>query len=211
MSIFSKIFGRKKTESELGYSERTMEEFMTFVRVYYQGVIAVNLGVTNMNMLPDLALFKRMLKIPTQNNKLGLAEKSKVKKVLMADYDLKDSFFREIDASVKKNCKKQQDIQAYFFKFQGFCSDLFSLLDNLMKWKFRLSMFNKKLLYQQTEKTVHDIVTKSEWKEINDQKAAWSVRKAAEALGYSEEWMTDFVYNIVLLAKNEAKMNAKKK
>ncbi|MDL2245338.1 hypothetical protein LJC54_07550 [Parabacteroides sp. OttesenSCG-928-J18] len=211
MSIFSKIFGRKKTETGLVDSERTMEEFMTFVRVYYQGVIAVNLGVTNMNMLPDLALFKRMLKIPTQNNKPGLAEKSKVKKVLMADYDLKDSFFREIDASVKKNCKKQQDIQSYFFKFQGFCNDLFSLLDNLMKWKFRLSMLNKKLLYQQTEKTVHDIVTKSEWKEINDQKAAWSVRKTAEVLGYSEEWMTDFIYNIVLLAKNEAKMNAKKK
>ncbi|MDH6313811.1 hypothetical protein M2137_002602 [Parabacteroides sp. PFB2-10] len=211
MSIFSKIFGRKKTETGLVDSERTMEEFMTFVRVYYQGVIAVNLGVTNMNMLPDLALFKRMLKIPTQNNKPGLAEKSKVKKVLMADYDLKDSFFREIDASVKKNCKKQQDIQSYFFKFQGFCNDLFSLLDNLMKWKFRLSMLNKKLLYQQTEKTVHDIVTKSEWKEVNDQKAAWSVRKTAEVLGYSEEWMTDFIYNIVLLAKNEAKMNAKKK
>ncbi|MDL2208533.1 hypothetical protein LJB97_02825 [Parabacteroides sp. OttesenSCG-928-O15] len=211
MSIFSKIFGRKKTETGLVDSERTMEEFMTFVRVYYQGVIAVNLGVTNLNMLPDLALFKRMLKIPTQNNKPGLAEKSKVKKVLMADYDLKDSFFREIDASVKKNCKKQQDIQSYFFKFQGFCNDLFSLLDNLMKWKFRLSMLNKKLLYQQTEKTVHDIVTKSEWKEVNDQKAAWSVRKTAEVLGYSEEWMTDFIYNIVLLAKNEAKMNAKKK
>ncbi|MDL2255340.1 hypothetical protein LJC44_01330 [Parabacteroides sp. OttesenSCG-928-G06] len=210
MQIFSKIFGKKKSEDAGEFSGQSMEEFMTFIRVYYQGVIAVNLGVTNINMLPDLALFKRMLKIPTQNNKPGLAEKSKVKKVLMYDYDLNDSFFKEIDASVKKNCKKQQDIQTYFYQFQGLCNELFTLLDSLMKWKFRLSMFNKKLLYQQTQKTVHEIVSKSEWKEVSEQKAAWSVRKSAETLNYSEQWMTDFVYHIVLLAKKEAKVNAKK-
>lgn len=212
MSIFSKLFGKKKQDEDvIDINQRSVEEFMTLVRVYYQGVISVNMGITNLNVLPDLALFKRMLKIPTQNNKPGLAEKSKVRKILMQDYGLDDSFFKEIDASVKKNCKKQQDIQPYFYKFQGFCSELFNFLDSLMKWKYRFSMLVKKLLYAQTEKTVHEMLTKSEWKEVSDQKAAWSVRKYAETLGYSEKWITDFVYNIVLLAKNEAKQDAKRK
>lgn len=211
MSIFSNIFGKKKDEDVIDINERSVEEFMTLVRVYYQSVMAVNLGITNVNMLPDLALFKRMLKIPTQNNKPGLAEKSRVRKVLMADYGLGEYFFKEIDASIKKNCKSQQHIQTYFYQFQGFCSELFNLLDNLMKLKFRFSMLVNKLLYAQTQKTVNEMLTKSEWKEVNDQKAAWSIRKYAETLNYSEQWITDFVYNIVLLAKKEAKQDKKRK
>ncbi len=53
-------------------------------------------------------------------------------------------------------------------------------------------------------------MTKSEWKEVNDQKAAWSIRKYTEYLDYSEQWVTDFVYNIVLLARDDAKRDAKK-
>lgn len=172
--------------------------------------MAVNLGITNLNMLSDMALFKRMLKIPTQNNKLGVAEKTRVRKVLMQDYGLSESFFKEIDSSVKKNCKSQNDIKTYFFVFQGFCNDLFNLLGSLMQWKFRFSMLVKKLLYNMTAKTVHDILTKSEWKDISVQKTAWSVRKYAGTLGYSEQWITDFVYNIVLLAKEDQKKEYKR-
>ena len=111
---------------------------------------------------------------------------------------------------MKKNCKNQNDIKTYFFMFQGFCNDLFNLLGNLMQWKFRFSMLVKKLLYNMTTKTVHDILTKSEWKDISVQKAAWSVRKYAEKLGYSEQWITDFVYNVVLLAKEDQKKEFKK-
>ena len=71
-------------------------------------------------------------------------------------------------------------------------------------------MLVKKLLYNQTAKTIHEIVTRSEWKEVSVQKTAWSIRKYKETLGYSEEWMTDFVYNIVLLAKEDAKNQRKK-
>ena len=94
--------------------------------------------------------------------------------------------------------------------FQGFCNDLFNLLGNLMQWKFRFSMLVKKLLYNMTTKTVHEILTKSEWKDISVQKAAWSVRKYAEKLGYSEQWITYFVYNVVLLAKEDQKKELKK-
>ena len=186
MNIISKLFKKEKEETE-ATSKGSVEEFVTLIRVYYQAVMAVQLGITNINMLSDMALFKRMLKIPTQNNKPGITE-----------------------ASVKKNCKSQNDIKSYFFLFQGFCNDLFSLLDNLMQWKFRFSMLVKKLLYNQTAKTIHEIVTRSEWKEVSVQKTAWSIRKYKETLGYSEEWMTDFVYNIVLLAKEDAKNQRKK-
>lgn len=210
MNIFSKLF-KKKNEEEVAEvtGKGSVEEFVTLIRVYYQAVMAEQLGVTNLNILADMALFKRMLKIPTQNNKLGIAEKSRARKVLMQDYGLKESFFKEIDVSVKKNCKSQNDIKSYFIQFQGFNSDLFSVLDNLMQWKFRFSMLVKKLLYSQTQKTIHEILTRSEWKEVSVQKVAWRIRKYQETLGYSEEWITDFVYNVVLMAKEDAKKQRK--
>lgn len=210
MSFLSKLF--KKTTDEVAEEEvkGSVEEFVSLIRVYYQAAMAVNLGITNLNMLPDMALFKRMLKIPTQNNRLGVAEKSRVRKVLMQDYNLGDSFFKEMDASVKRCCKNPNDIKSYFFKFQGFCNDLFNFLGNLMQWKFRLALLLKKLLYKQTAKTVHEIMTRSEWNDVASQKAAWSVRKYAESLGYSEQWITDLVYNVVLLAREDQKMQAKK-
>ena len=205
MGFFSKLFKKNKPEVEENTTKGTVEEFVSLIRVYYQASMAVNLGISNLNILPDMALFKRMLKIPTQNNKLGVAEKSRVRKVLMQDYGLTENFFKEIDASVKKNCRNQNDIKGYFFLFQGFCNDLFNLLGNLMQWKFRFSMLVKKLLYNMTTKTVHEILTRSEWKDVSVQKAAWSVRKYAGTLGYSEQWIIDFVYNVVLLAKEDQK------
>ena len=179
MGFFSKLFKKNKPEVEENTTKGTVEEFVSLIRVYYQASMAVNLGISNLNILPDMALFKRMLKIPTQNNKLGVAEKSRVRKVLMQDYGLPENFFKEIDSSVKKNCRNQNDIKSYFFLFQGFCNDLFNLLGNLMQWKFRFSMLLKKLLYNMTTKTVHEILTRSEWKDVSVQKAAWSVRKYA--------------------------------
>lgn len=210
MNIFSKLFKKKNEEETVEATGKgSVEEFVTLIRVYYQAVMAEQLGITNLNMLADMALFKRMLKIPTQNNKLGIAEKSRARKVLMQDYGLKEAFFKEIDSSIRKNCKSQNDIKSYFIQFQGFNSDLFSLLDNLMQWKFRFSMLVKKLLYSQTQKTIHEILTRSEWKEVSVQKVAWRIRKYHETLGYSEEWITDFVYNVVLMAKEDAKKQRK--
>ena len=209
MNIISKLF-RKNSDVAEETGKGSVEEFVSLIRVYYQAVMAVNLGITNLNILPDMALFKRMLKIPTQNNKLGVAEKSRVRKVLMQDYGLEESFFKEIDASVKKNCKTQNDIKTYFFIFQGFNNDLFTLLGNLMQWKFRFSILVKKLLKNMTQKTIHDILTKSEWKDVSVQKTAWSIRKYAETLGYSEQWISNFVYNVVLLAKEDNKRELKK-
>ncbi len=48
-----------------------MEDFMTLLRVYYQSVMACNIGITNINFLPDMAVFKRTLKIPTPKQQVG--------------------------------------------------------------------------------------------------------------------------------------------
>ena len=51
-------------------------------------------------------------------------------------------------------------------------------------------------------------MTRSDWNDVSAQKAAWSVRKYAQSLGYSEQWVTDFVYNVVLLAREDQKKQA---
>ncbi len=204
MSIFSRLFGKKQAEEE---TPRVggMEDFMTLIRVYYQAVMASNIGISNINFLPDMAVFKRSLKIPTQNNKLGIAEKSRCKKMLSEIYGLPDSFYKEIDASIKKNVKNINDVKTYLFMFQGFSQDLMMLIGNLMQWKFRLPGTFKKLMRGMTEKTVHDILTKTSWKDESVHKTCVAIRKYQHALGYSEPWINEYVYNIVMLAKKEPK------
>jgi hypothetical protein len=209
MSIFSKIFGKKQAEETEGTVRvGGMEDFMTLIRVYYQAVMAAQLGISNINFLPDMAVFKRTLKIPTQNNKLGLAEKARCKKMLTDIYGLNDSFFKEIDNSIKKNCKNVNDIKTYLFMFQGFSQDLMMLIGNLMQWKFRMPGVFKKMLRNMTEKTVHDILTKMTWKDDSVHKTCITIRQYQHSLGYSESWITEYVYNIVLLAKKEPKPKA---
>ena len=143
MGLLSKL--SKKRDDAIEQAQNNVEEFVTLVRVYYESVMAVNLGITNLNFVPDLAVFKRMLKIATQNGKLGVAEKSRVRKILMQEYGLNDNFFKTIDSSVKKCCKNQQDIKSYYILFQGFSNDLLTLTGNMMQWKFQLPLFIKKL------------------------------------------------------------------
>lgn len=203
MGLFN-FFKKNKNSERVG----GMEDFMTLIRVYYQSVLAANLGITNIGMLPDLATFKRTLKVATQNNKLGVAERGRCKKMLEQLYGLNETFFKEIDASIKKNCKKVQDVQPYLFAFQGFNNDLMMLVGNIMKWKFRVPGFMHKLLYGMTEKVIADILTKNNWKDEATFRTVYTVRQYKEKLGYSQEWMTDYVYNIIKLAKKEPRPKA---
>lgn len=203
MSIFANLF---KKQGDAGTKAvGNVEDFVSLTRVYFQSVIAVNLGITNIRFLPDVAQFKRLFKVATQGGKLGQAEKSASRKMLMQDYGLSEAFFKEIDSSIKKNCRTQNDIQAYLFMYQGFSSDLMMLMGNLMQWKFRMPSIFKKALRGMTEKTVHDVCTKIVWKKDDVHKTAMAVRQYKERLGFSEQWMTEYVYNIVLLAKKEPK------
>ena len=203
MSIFANLF--KKQADADAKVVGNVEDFVSLTRVYFQSVIAVNLGITNIRFLPDVANFKRLFKVATQGGKLGLAEKSASRKMLMQDYGISESFFKEIDTSIKKNCRTQNDVQAYLFMYQGFSSDLMMLMGNLMQWKFRMPAIFKKALRSMTEKTVHDVCTKTVWKADDIHKTAAAVRQYKERLGFSEQWMSEYVYNIVLLAKKEPK------
>lgn len=97
MGIFAKLFNKNSEE----VSSRNVEDFVSLTRVYFQSVIAANLGITNIRFVPDVANFKRLFKIPTQGGRLGQAEKAASRKMLMQDYGISESFFKEIDASVK--------------------------------------------------------------------------------------------------------------
>lgn len=79
------------------------------------------------------------------------------------------------------------------------------LIGNLMQWKFRMPSLLKKLLRSMTEKTVHDILTKPNWKDDSVHKTCMAIRQYQHKLGYSEAWINEYVYNIVMLAKKEPK------
>lgn len=167
--------------------------------------MASRLGITNLNMLPDLRVFKTTLHVQTVNNKLGVGEKNRCRKMMKEIYNTPDDFFDEIDQSIKKNCKRLQDVQAYLYQFQGFTQDLMMLVGNLMKFKLRMPGFFKKALYAMTEKTVSDIFTKNDFKEPDVLKTVMAVRQFNKRLGFSQKWVTDFIYKVVMLAKKEPK------
>lgn len=200
MSIISKLFGRKSDDQQKAGG---MEDFMTLVRVYFQAVMASDLGITNLAALPDLRVFKTTLKVPTVNNKLGVGEKTRCRKMLKEIYGMDDIFFKEIDQSVKRKCKRLQDVQPYFIQFQGFTQDLMMLIGNLMKFKLRVPSFMKKAIFTMTEKTVDDIFNKNDYTDAGVMKTVVAIREYARRLGYSQAWTTQFVYKVVMLAKKE--------
>ena len=208
MSIFSKLFGRKASTEETKVGG--MEDVMTLIRVYLQACISAQVGITNLAAMPDLRVFKQTLKVPTQNNKLGVAEKKRCAKILSEVYGVSNTLTQEIDTSVKKRCKRMQDVQPYLLQFQGFTQDLMMLMGNIMQWKFRLPSFMRSALRTMTEKAIHDIMTKIEWKDDNVRRTAAQVRHYQQTLGFTEAWMTEFVHTTVMLAKKEKRADIDK-
>ena len=205
MSIFSKLFGKNKDNSQT--KAGGMEDFMLLIRVYYQAVMAAQIGINNLSALPDLRIFKQTYHVATINNKLGIAEKKHCRKLMQSIYGVSDSFFTEIDASIRKHCRKIQDAQSYLVQFQGFSQDLMMVMGNLMQWKFRLPSFMRGALKTMTEKTIHDILTKNEWKDDNVRRTVFGIRKYQQLLGFSENWMSEYVHTTVMLAKKEKRPN----
>ena len=192
MGFLTKIFSKKNENSRVG----GMEDYMTLVRVYFQASMAANLGITNLAMLPDLRTFKATLHVSTVNNKLGLGEKAHCRKMMKQLYGTDDIFFKEIDQSLRKNCHKMQDVQTYMIQFQGFTQDLMMLMGNLMKFKLRLPSIFRKALYAMTE-----IFNKNDYKDVAVMKAVVAIRQYNKRLGFSQQWVTQFVYQVVCLPK----------
>ena len=199
MGFFSNILKRKEAAPKAG----GMEDYMMLISVYFEASLASNLGINNLGMLPELRTFKTTLHVPTLNNKLGLGERKQCEKMMREIYGTNDNFFREVDASIRKNCRKLQDVQPYMAQFQAFCQDLMMLIGNLMKLKLRLPSFMKKALYTMTEKTINDVLTKNDFIDPGVMKTVLHVRQYQKRLGFSSKWMTDFVFQVVLLSKKE--------
>lgn len=199
MGIFSKLFSRNDEDKKVG----GMEDYMTLVRVYFQAALASQLGITNLAMLPDLRVFKTSLHVPTVNNRLGIGEKAQVKKMMKNIYDTDDNFFKEIDASIRKNCQKLQDVNTYLIQFQNFTQDLMMLMGNLMKFKLRLPSFMKKTLYKLTAQTVDDIFNKNDFSDASVLKTVVVLRHFNTRLKFSQQWVTDFTFQVLMLAKKE--------
>ncbi|MBR4129601.1 MAG: hypothetical protein IKU02_01615 [Bacteroidaceae bacterium] len=206
MSIFSKLFGRNKEKEQTKVGG--MEDFMLLIRVYYQAVMAAQIGINNLGALPDLRIFKQTYHVATLNNKLGLAEKKHCRKLIQGIYGISDDFFTEIDGSIRKHCHKIQDAQSYLIQFQGFSQDLMMLMGNLMQWKMRLPSFFRGALREMVAKQIHQILTTNEWKDDGVRKTCIAIRKYQNTLGYTEQWMTEYVHTIVMLAKKEPKKNS---
>lgn len=205
MGLFSNLFKHKEQANETGWRVGGMEDFMMLIRVYYQAVMAANLGISNLSALPDLRVFKQTLHVPTVNNKLGIGEKNRCRKMLMEIYGIEEFFFKEIDQSIKRHCRNVNDVRNYLFLFQGFSQELMMLMGNIMKWKFRLPSMFRQALRNLTAKAVNDVLTKDNWKDEGVRKACASVRRYQQQLGYSADWMTTYLYNVVILAKKEPK------
>lgn len=200
-NLLSKLFGKKDRNDTTG----GMEDYMTLIRVYFQSAIAAQLGINNLKMLPDLRTFKITLHVPTVNNKLGVGEKARCKNMLKEMYHTDALFFKEIDQSIRKNCRRLEDVQPYLLQFQGFTQELMMLVGNLMKFKLRMPSIFKSALYTMTEKTVNDIFTKNDYKDAGVIKAVVAVRQYNKRLGFSQKWTTDFIHQVVMLAKKEPK------
>ena len=201
MGFLSRLFSKKDDNNKTG----GMEDYMQLVRVYFQASIAANVGITNLAMLADRRVFKSTLHVQTINNKLGLGEKSACRKMLKEIYGTDDLFFKEVDQSIRKNCRKMQDVQVYLVQFQSFTQDMMMLTGNLMKFKLRLPSVFMSALYKMTEKTVADLFTKNDYTDPAVLKAVVAIRQYNNRLGFSQKWIADFVYQVVMLAKKEPK------
>lgn len=204
MSFLSRLFSRKGNEEK---KTGGIEDFMTLIRVYLESAIAAQVGITNLAALPDLRVFKQTLKVPTLNNKLGLGEKKRCAAILSEVYHVSEGLTKEIDASVKKRCRRLQDVQPFMAQFQGFSQDLMMLTSNLMQWKLRVPSFMVSAIKTMTEKTIHDILTKDDWRDDGSRRAAVQIRRYQQALGFSESWITEYAQTLVTLAKKEKKAN----
>ncbi|MBR1387125.1 MAG: hypothetical protein IJ553_01780 [Alloprevotella sp.] len=209
MMSFLNLFRKKRADSDKSWRVGGIEDFVTLIRVYYQAQIAQQLGISNLAALPDLRIFKQTLHVQTVNNRLGLGERNKCRQMLTSIYGVKDEFFPEIDNSIKKNCRNMQQMQQYLYSFQGFTQELMMVVGTLMKWKFRVPSFMKKALRAFTEKTIHDVLTKNDFKDAATQQSAFRIRQQQKQLGYSEEWMSEYVYHVISLAKKEPKADEK--
>lgn len=123
----------------------------------------------------------------------------------MQDYGISESFFKEIDASVKKQLPYTERCTSLSFHVSGILQRPDDVNGQLDAMEIPYAFHLQRRITQHDRKTVHEVCTKTVWKKDDVHKTAMTVRQYKERLGYSEQWMTEYVYNIVMLAKKEPK------
>ena len=174
-----KFFSNKKKE---GKATEEIEDLMLLLRVYFQATIAAQTGFNNIKILSDLRFFKQTYHIATLNNKIGLSEKKQCQKMLQRIYGFSDQFFSEIDSS---------------------------MIPNLVGRKLTVLRFFPKIMKESVNKSIHKILTNTDWSDPGVRLAAIAVRKEQASLRYSEAWISEFANTILPLGlKSQGSQNA---
>lgn len=194
-------FLKKKRQAKEEKVKEKLQNFMTLVNVYIQASSAATLGIVNLQALPQLKVLKQKFKIPTEGGRLGLAEKKYVAKLMDTEYKLKESFFNEIDSSIKKNCKKVNDLQPYGIWFQSLLQDTMTAISLDMQAGLRLPMVFRKWMKSMMKDSIHKIVSGGAMKSADLMKTAANVRTYKEKLNLSEDWLLEICYVYVVLAR----------
>ncbi|MCQ2225401.1 MAG: hypothetical protein MJZ14_06710 [Paludibacteraceae bacterium] len=194
-------FLKKKRQAKEEKVKEKLQNFMTLVNVYIQASSAATLGIVNLQALPQLKVLKQKFKIPTEGGRLGLAEKKYVAKLMDTEYKLKESFFNEIDSSIKKNCKKVNDLQPYGIWFQSLLQDIMTAISLDMQAGLRLPMVFRKWMKSMMKDSIHKIVSGGVMKSADLMKMAANVRTYKEKLNLSEDWLLEICYVYVVLAR----------
>ena len=61
----------------------------------------------------------------------------------------------------------------------------------------------KNSLYKLTAKTVEDIFTKNDFSDASVLKTVLQLRQFNKRLAFSQQWVTDFTFQVLMLAKKE--------
>jgi hypothetical protein len=79
------------------------------------------------------------------------------------------------------------------------------VISNTMQWKLRIPSFFKKTLRTVIADGINDIFTKDNWKDAGVRKSVYNLRSYQKRLNYSQNWINEFAYHVILLAKKEPK------
>ncbi len=198
--VLTDFLKNKKQQKEEQVKQK-VQDFISLINTYIQASSAATLGIMNLQQLPQLRVLKQKCKIATEGGRLGIAEKKYVAKLMEKEYKLPESFFSEIDSSIKKSCKKVNDLQPYGFWFQGIMQDLMMAVSMDVQAGLRLPLIFRKWMKSMISDSVHKIVTGGSFKNMDVQKSADNVRAYKEKLHLSESWLTEVCYVYVILAR----------
>ncbi len=205
MSFLSKLFGKKSEPAQSTQEQSDVEEFMSLIGIYNQAFIAQHVGITDIRKFPDLMMYKQVMRIPTVGGKIGVGERTYIRKWMCNKYGIEESFFKEIDSSIRRSCKNINDVQRYFVTFGTFTSDMLTFITEEYRWTLIGSIISKKILRSTVTDAVDKMVNKSNWKSAKAIIATNKVKDELAILRFSQEWMSELAYQVVVLSRRKGK------